>query len=129
MLGFVNERKRSSPCQHIHMVRNGRASDAISSEIVNKRWIFPPHITKPHNSQPKVAMDTQTIGFIHNKDAPLVPKAEGKTFGSGNPQLHIARHPGAKSGLESLRLALFLFSFLRICYWPLSLLDSLHQRE
>lgn len=44
------------------------------------------------------------------------------------PQLQIAGCPAAKSGLESLELALFLFSFLRICYWPLSLLDSFRKK-
>lgn len=65
-------------------------------------------------------MDTKTIAYIHNRKIHyrfLNPKV--KTLAQEIPQSQIA-----KSGLESLRLALFLFSFLRICYWPLSLLDS-----
>lgn len=73
-------------------------------------------------------MDTKTIGYIHNRKIHhsfLNPKV--KPLAQKIPQPQIAQRPEAKSGLESLRLALFLFSFLRICYWPLSLLDSVQK--
>lgn len=64
-------------------------------------------------------MDTKTIGYINNRKIHYHLNPKVKTLAQEIPQPQIA-----KSGLESLRLALFLFSFLRICYWPLSLLDS-----
>lgn len=73
-------------------------------------------------------MDTQGTGYIHNRQthhSSLNPKV--KPLAWEIPQLQIAGHPEAKSGLESLELALFLFSFLKICYRPLSLLDSIRK--
>lgn len=73
-------------------------------------------------------MDTQGTGYNHNREthhSSLNPKV--KHLAQESPQPQIAGRPEAKSGLESLELALFLFSFLRICYWPLSLLDSVRK--
>lgn len=65
--------------------------------------------------------------YSQQTDTPQLLNPKVKPLAQEIPQLQIARCPEAKSGLESLRLALFLFSFLRICYWPLSLLDSVRR--